>query len=61
MNHSHPLPYVHPLATAESTMSAIHRHQATTTHPLASTSPDFTPARRSLYRPCTNSCYTSRV
>ena len=26
------LPHVHPLATAESTMSAIHRYQATTTH-----------------------------
>lgn len=32
MNHNHPLPHVHPLATAESTMSAIHRHQAATTH-----------------------------
>ena len=49
MNHSHPLPHVHPLATAEST------------HPLALTSSDFTPARRSLYRPCTNGCYTLRV
>ena len=32
MNRSQPLPYVQPLVTAESTMSAIHRHQATTTH-----------------------------
>lgn len=63
MNHSYPLPYVHPLVTAELTMSVIHRHQATaeSTHPLASASSDFTLARRPLYRPCARVCYTLHV